>query len=57
MTTATVVLALLTASPKAGDLAPDFAATDTDGNVHTLSEMVKKGRVILAFFVRSDTPG
>lgn len=45
------------AAPKAGALAPDFTVTDTDGNKITLSEQVKQGTVIVAFFPRAFTPG
>src|ERR1700694_5551297 len=38
------------ATPNVGDLAPDFTATDTEGESHTLSKMVKDGAVIVAFF-------
>ncbi len=48
---------LFAAAPKVGDVAPDFTATDTEGKTYTLSEMVKRGPVILAFFVKSSTPG
>ena len=54
----TAVAALAVAStPKVGDLAPDFSATDTDGNAVTLSALLKDGPVILAFFPRAFTPG
>ena len=57
-----IALGLLTgilagAAPKAGDVAPDFTAKDTEGKSYTLSEMVKKGPVILAFFPKAFTPG
>lgn len=45
------------AVPQAGETAPDFTVTDTDGKTHTLSEMVKKGPVIVAFFPKAFTPG
>lgn len=45
------------AVPQAGDVAPDFTVTDTDGKTHTLSEMVKTGPVIVAFFPKAFTPG
>jgi thioredoxin-dependent peroxiredoxin len=45
------------ATPKAGDVAPDFTAKDTDGHSYSLSEMLKKGPVILAFFPKSSTSG
>ena len=45
------------ATPKTGQRAPDFEATDTEGNKHVLSEMVTQGPVILAFFPKAFTPG
>jgi peroxiredoxin len=45
------------AIPNAGDVAPDFTATDTEGKSHTLSKMVKDGPVIVAFFSKAFTPG
>lgn len=45
------------AIPQAGETAPDFTAKDSAGNVYTLSEMVKKGPVILAFFPKAFTGG
>ena len=44
-------------SPKVGDVAPDFKVTDTDGKSHTLSKMVERGPVILAFFPKAFTSG
>lgn len=40
-----------------GDIAPDFAASDTEGKTYNLSEMVERGPVILAFFPKAFTPG
>jgi peroxiredoxin len=48
---------LLGAAPKVGDAAPDFTATDTEGKKLTLSEMLKDGPVILAFFPKAFTGG
>jgi peroxiredoxin len=45
------------AVPKAGDVAPDFTAVDTDGVTHHLEEMVKHGPVIVAFFPKAFTGG
>jgi peroxiredoxin len=45
------------AIPQAGDTAPDFTVTDTAGNSYTLSEMVKQGPVIVAFFPKAFTGG
>lgn len=55
--TALLVTALLGATPKVGDVAPDFTATDTDGKVYKLSEFVKEGPVIVAFFPKAFTSG
>jgi thioredoxin-dependent peroxiredoxin len=43
--------------PRVGELAPDFTAVDTDGQVHELSAMVETGPVVLAFFPKAFTPG
>ena len=48
---------LFGAAPKAGDVAPDFTATDTEGHAQTLSELVKQGPVVLAFFLKAFTGG
>lgn len=45
------------AAPKAGDVAPDFTAKDTEGKSVTLSQAVKDGTVILAFFPKAFTGG
>ena len=40
----------------AGDVAPDFALADQDGNIHSLAEY--RGRtVVLYFYPRDETPG
>lgn len=44
-------------TPAVGDIAPDFEVNDTEGETHTLSEMVTRGPVILAFFPKAFTPG
>lgn len=50
--------ALLAAgTPKVGEVAPDFTTVDTDGKTLTLSELVKTGPVILAFFPKAFTGG
>ncbi len=49
---------LLGASPlKVGDKAPDFTLPDTDGKPVTLSKLLERGPVILAFYIRAFTPG
>ena len=48
---------LMSAPPKVGQKAPDFEAVDTAGNTLKLSELVKGGPVIIAFFPKAFTPG
>ncbi len=48
---------LLGASPKVGDVAPDFTATDTEGKPVQLSKLLQQGPVILAFFPKAFTGG
>lgn len=57
MTVPVLLAMLLSAPPGVGEIAPDFTATDTEGNTHVLSELVKQGTVILAFFPKAFTPG
>ena len=54
-----ILAALLGASAalKVGDKAPDFTLPGTDGKPVTLSTLLKKGPVILAFFPKAFTPG
>ncbi len=40
-----------------GDEAPDFTLPSSDGNDYTLSEVLKDGPVVLAWFPKADTPG
>lgn len=47
----------MTSTPEVGQVAPDFTAQDTEGRSHTLSELVKKGAVAVAFFPKAFTPG
>ena len=48
---------LLGASPTVGQVAPEVTGTDTDGQSFSLSALVEKGPVILAFFPKAFTPG
>jgi peroxiredoxin Q/BCP len=48
---------LLGASLKAGDRAPDFTLPDTDGQPVTLSKLLQRGPVILAFYPKAFTSG
>ena len=52
-----LLAALLGASIKAGDKAPDFTLDDTEGNQVTLSRMLEKGPAILFFFPKAFTSG
>ena len=47
----------LAATPKVGEIAPDFVVTDTDGVELKLNALVNEGPVILAFFSKAFTPG
>ena len=40
-----------------GAPAPDWSLPGSDGNQHTLSELLKEGPVVLAWFPKADTPG
>jgi peroxiredoxin Q/BCP len=53
------LLALLLGSSalKVGDKAPDFTLPDTEGRQVSLSALLQKGPVILAFYVKAFTPG
>lgn len=46
-----------TADLQVGDVAPDFTIQDVDGKTRTLSDMVKHGPVILAFYPKAGTSG
>jgi thioredoxin-dependent peroxiredoxin len=41
---------------KKGDRAPDFTLPSTQGNI-TLSEELKKGKVVIAFYPKDNTGG
>jgi peroxiredoxin Q/BCP len=53
------LLAMLLGSStvKVGDRAPDFTLPDTNGEPVTLSKLLEKGTVVLAFYVKAFTPG
>jgi peroxiredoxin Q/BCP len=40
-----------------GDKAPDFTLPGTEGKPVTLSKLLEKGPVLLAFFPKAFTPG
>ena len=52
-----LVLALLGATPNVGEVAPDFTVKDTDGHELTLSKLVQKGPVVIAFFPKAFSGG
>ncbi len=41
---------------KAGDKAPDFTVTDTDGKSHTLSDLTKSGKIVVLQWFNSECP-
>jgi peroxiredoxin Q/BCP len=43
--------------PKAGDSAPTFILPASTGETIDLASVVKKGRVVLYFYPKADTPG
>ncbi len=57
MLSALLTAAVLAATPKVGDIAPDFTVKDIDGKELTLSKLVEQGPVILAFFPKAFTGG
>ena len=54
-----ILAALLGAAAtlKVGDKAPDFTLPDTEGRPVSLSSLLAKGPVILAFYPKAFTPG
>lgn len=54
---ASLLSALLSTAPGVGDVAPDFTLRDTEGVELTLSKLVEKGPVVVAFFPKAFTPG
>jgi peroxiredoxin Q/BCP len=57
MTVPFLAMVLGASSLKAGDKAPDFTLPDTEEKPVTLSKLLEKGPVILAFYVKAFTPG
>jgi peroxiredoxin Q/BCP len=52
-----LALLLGASSLKVGDKAPDFTLPDTEGKPVSLSHLLAKGPVILAFYTKAFTPG
>lgn len=57
MTSPLLAILLGATTLKVGDRAPDFTLPDTDGTPITLSRLLAKGPVILAFYPKAFTPG
>ena len=57
MTSPILAMLLGATALKVGDKAPDFTLPDTDGQLVTLSRLLEKGPVILAFYPKAFTPG
>lgn len=53
----TAALLVLAASPAVGDVAPDFTVKDVAGRELTLSKLVERGPVVVAFYPKAFTPG
>jgi peroxiredoxin len=47
----------LASQPVVGDVVTDFTVKDVDGVELSLSSLVKKGNVVVAFFPKAFTPG
>jgi peroxiredoxin Q/BCP len=52
-----IAMLLGSAALKVGDRAPDFILPDTDGTPVSLSALLARGPVILAFYPKAFTPG
>jgi peroxiredoxin len=52
-----LLTSMLAAQPAVGELAVDFTVKDVDGVELTLSSLVERGPVVLAFFPKAFTPG
>ena len=46
---------LSSATPREGDVVPDFQCTDTEGHTLTLSGLLERGPVVVAFFPKAFT--
>ncbi|HET6413573.1 MAG TPA: peroxiredoxin [Anaeromyxobacter sp.] len=57
MTSPILAMLLGATALKVGEKAPDFTLPDTDGQLVTLSRLLEKGPVILAFYPKAFTPG
>jgi thioredoxin-dependent peroxiredoxin len=57
MTASLIAMLLGATSLKVGDKAPDFTLLDQDGKSVSLSDALKSGPVILAFYPKAFTPG
>ena len=53
----TMAISIFGAGPEVGSVAPDFTVKDTDGQSLTLSKLVERGPVEVAFFPKAFTAG
>jgi thioredoxin-dependent peroxiredoxin len=52
-----MLAAFFSATPKVGDLAPDFTTKDSLGKTVNLTTLLARGPVVLAFFPKAFTSG
>lgn len=57
LTSLAMTMAVLAAGPEVGSVAPDFTVKDTGGQSLTLSKLVERGPVVVAFFPKAFTAG
>ena len=57
MTIPLLAMLLGSAAVKVGHKAPEFTLPDTNGSPVSLSDLLARGPVILAFYVKAFTPG
>lgn len=57
MTIPLLAMILGSTTLKVGDKAPEFTLPDTEGQATTLSRLLARGPVILAFYTKAFTPG
>lgn len=53
----TIAMLVAGATPKVGEVAPDFTVKDVDGNELSLGVLVERGPVVVAFYPKAFTGG